>query len=118
MHPVEEFWYNGAGGKKVHGAIIKPPNYRKGRKYPMLFIVHGGPQGMFADTLHYRWNFQLFASEGYVVVFTNPRGSTGYGQNFTDGVTRDWGGKAYEDLMKGLDHVLKEYDYIDGDRID
>lgn len=117
MHPVEEFWYKGAGGHPVHGAIIRPPNYRKGRKYPMLYIVHGGPQGMFADTFHYRWNFQMFASEGYVVVFTNPRGSTGYGQDFTDGVTRDWGGKAYEDLMKGLDFVLKEYDYIDPDRI-
>jgi len=117
MNPVEEYWYSGAGGTLVHGAIIKPPNYRKGRKYPMLFIVHGGPQGMFADTFHYRWNFQMFTSEGYVVVFTNPRGSTGYGQEFTDGVTRDWGGKAYEDHMKGLDHVLKHYDYIDRDRI-
>ena len=117
MHPVEEFWYEGARGSPVHGAIIRPPNYRSGRKYPMLFIVHGGPQGMFADTFHYRWNFQMFASEGYVVVFTNPRGSTGYGQKFTDGVTRDWGGKAYEDLMRGLDHVLGEYDYIDPLRI-
>jgi dipeptidyl aminopeptidase/acylaminoacyl peptidase len=117
MHPVEEFWYTGAKGTQVHGAIIKPPKFRKGGKYPMLYIVHGGPQGMFADTFHYRWNFQMFASEGYVVVFTNPRGSTGYGQEFTDGVTRDWGGKAYEDLMKGLDFVLNEYDYIDPDRI-
>jgi len=117
MHPVEEFWYPGAKGTPIHGAIIRPPKFRKGKKYPMLFIVHGGPQGMFADTFHYRWNFQMFASEGYVVVFTNPRGSTGYGQDFTDGVTKDWGGKAYEDLMNGLDHVVKTYDFIDEKRI-
>ena len=117
MHPVEEFWYSGAGGHPVHGGLIRPPNYRKGRKYPLLFIVHGGPQSMFADTFHYRWNFQLFASEGYVVVFTNPRGSPGYGQEFTDGVSRDWGGKAYHDLMKGLDFVLEHYEYIDPERM-
>ena len=117
MHPIEEFWYRGAGSAPVHGAVIRPPNYRKGRKYPTIFIVHGGPQGMFADTFHYRWNFQLFASEGYVVVFTNPRGSTGYGQEFTDGVTRDWGGKAFEDLMKGLDYAIKHFDFIDPERI-
>ena len=117
MHAIEEFWYPGAKEHPVHGAIIRPPNYRKGRKYPLLYIVHGGPQGMFADSFHYRWNFQLFASEGYVVVFTNPRGSTGYGQDFTDGVTGDWGGKVFEDLMKGLDFVLKEFDCIDPDRV-
>jgi len=117
MHPVEEFWYGSADGTPVHGGIIRPPNYRKGRKYPTLFIVHGGPQGMFADTFHYRWNFQMFASAGYVVIFTNPRGSPGYSQKFTDGVTKDWGGKVYEDLMKGLDYAIEHYDYIDPDRI-
>jgi len=117
MNPVEEFWYPGADGTPVHGAIIRPPTFRKGKKYPMLYIVHGGPQGMFADCFHYRWNFQLFASEGFVVVFTNPRGSTGYGQQFTDEITRDWGGRCYEDLMKGLDHVLEKYDFIDPARL-
>ncbi len=117
MDPVEEFWYTGAGGTPVHGAIIRPPFFDPEKKYPMLFIVHGGPQGMFADSFHFRWNFQLFASEGYVVVLTNPRGSTGYGQEFTDGITRDWGGKCFIDLLNGLDHVLSRYDFIDEKRI-
>ena len=117
MNPAEEFWYDGAGADPVHGAIIRPPNFRKGKKYPLLYIVHGGPQGMFSDCFHYRWNFQLFASEGFVVVFTNPRGSTGYGQRFTDQITRDWGGRVYEDLMNGLDYAIEHYTFIDGKRV-
>lgn len=83
----------------------------------MTFLIHGGPQGQWADQFHYRWNAQMFASRGHVVVLINPRGSTGYGQAFTDAISRDWGGAVYEDLMKGLDHVIARYHFIDPDRV-
>jgi dipeptidyl aminopeptidase/acylaminoacyl peptidase len=83
----------------------------------MIFLIHGGPQGQWGDQFHYRWNVQMFASRGYVAVLINPRGSTGYGQRFTDEISRDWGGKVYEDLMKGADYVLKSYPFIDGTRM-
>ncbi|NIM18666.1 MAG: prolyl oligopeptidase family serine peptidase [Candidatus Latescibacteria bacterium] len=118
MNPLEEFWFKGAENADVHGWLLKPPGFKKGTKYPMIFLVHGGPQGAWEDEFHFRWNYQMFASPGYVVVAINPRGSTGYGQKFTDEISRDWGGKVYEDLMKGLDYVLAEYsDMIDPDRI-
>jgi len=117
MNPGEEFWFKGAGGTPVHGFLLKPPHFDPARKYPLLFLVHGGPQGAFSDRFHFRWNAQLFASPGYVVVLINPRGSTGYGQKFTDEISGDWGGKVYKDLMKGLDYVLAVYDFIDPDRL-
>ena len=117
MNPAEEFWFKGAGGARVHGFLLKPPHFDPARKYPLLFLVHGGPQGAWSNSFHFRWNAQLFASPGYVVVMINPRGSTGYGQKFTDQISGDWSGKVYKDLMKGLDYVLATCDFIDPDRL-
>ena len=113
----EDFWYEGAGGAKVHGFLVKPPAFDPSKKYPMVLLIHGGPQGQWGDQFHFRWNAQMFASRGHVVVLINPRGSTGYGQQFTDEISKDWGGKVYEDLMKGVDYVLKSYSYIDANRV-
>ncbi len=117
MNSPEEFWYKGAKGADVHGFIVKPPFFDPSRKYPLIYIVHGGPQGAWSNNFHFRWNIQMWAAPGYVAVMVNPRGSTGYGQKFTDEITGDWGGKVYEDLMKGVDHVIEEYDYIDPDKL-
>jgi len=102
---VESYWFTGAENAKVQGFIVKPPNFNAGEKYPVKFLIHGGPQGAWGDSWTYRWNAQLFAASGYVVVMINPRGSVGYGQKFTEEVSGDWGGRAYVDLMRGLDHV-------------
>ncbi|MEK6755330.1 MAG: S9 family peptidase, partial [Bacteroidota bacterium] len=117
LNPKEDFWYEGAGATKIHGFLVKPPAFDASKKYPMILLVHGGPQGQWGDQFHYRWNAQMFASRGYVVVLINPRGSTGYGQHLTDEISGDWGGKVYEDLMKGVDYVLKAYPFIDGSRM-
>ncbi len=117
MNPVEEFWFEGAESARVHGMIVKPPFFRKGEEYPLILLIHGGPQGSFGDDFHYRWNAQMFASPGYVVAMINPRGSTGYGQEFTNQISGDWGGKVYTDLMNGVDHILKNYSYIDRERM-
>jgi dipeptidyl aminopeptidase/acylaminoacyl peptidase len=109
----EPFRFTGAGGTPVEGFIIRPPNFNETRKYPVKFLIHGGPQGAWGDAWSYRWNPELMAAGGYVVVMVNPRGSTGYGQAFVDGVNGDWGGKAYVDLMKGLDYAEKRYPFID-----
>jgi dipeptidyl aminopeptidase/acylaminoacyl peptidase len=117
LNPLEPFWFEGADNDPVHGFLLKPPNFDPSRKYPLLFIIHGGPQSAFFDHFHFRWNPQLFASPGYVVVEINPRGSIGYGQEFTDQISGDWGGRCYEDLMKGLDHVLNTFDFIDPEHL-
>jgi dipeptidyl aminopeptidase/acylaminoacyl peptidase len=117
LNPAEDFWFSGARGDSVHGFLVKPPNWREGQKYPVVFLIHGGPQGAWLDNWGGRWSFQLFASTGAAVVAINPRGSTGYGQAFTDGVTQDWGGKVYEDLMKGLDAALVQYPWLDSTRM-
>jgi dipeptidyl aminopeptidase/acylaminoacyl peptidase len=117
MSAPEEFWFKGAQGEKVHGWILKPVDHRPGSKYPVAFLIHGGPQGAWDDHFHYRWNPQAYAGAGYVTVAINFHGSTGYGQAFTDAIRKDWGGAPYEDLMKGLDHVIASYDYVDGDRV-
>ncbi len=116
VQPVESFWFAGAGGTKVQGFLVKPPNFDPQKKYPVKFIIHGGPQGQWGDEWTYRWNAQLFAAGGYVVIMINPRGSTGYGQSFIDGINGDWGGKPYMDLMNGLDYAEKTYPFIDKDR--
>ncbi len=113
MNEVETFWSPGAKGAKVQSILIKPPFFDANKKYPLIFLIHGGPQGAWEDNFHYRWNLQLFASKGYVVVATNPRGSTGYGQNFTDEISGDWGGKVYTDLMNACDYAIKNYKFID-----
>jgi dipeptidyl aminopeptidase/acylaminoacyl peptidase len=117
LQPAEPFWFDGAGGTRVQGFLIRPPGFDPARKYPVVYVVHGGPQGAWSDLFHYRWNGNMFAAPGYVAVLVNPRGSTGYGQQFTDEISGDWGGSVYEDLMLGLDHVLATYPFTDGDRV-
>ena len=116
MQALEPFWFTGAANTKVEGFILKPPDFDASKKYPVKFIIHGGPQTMWGDLWSYRWNFELFAANGYVVILINPRGSTGYGQKFVDEISGDWGGKPYEDLMKGLDYAERTYPFIDKER--
>ena len=108
--------FPGAENTTVQGFIVRPPNFDSNRRYPVKFLIHGGPQGAWGDAWSYRWNPELIAADGYVVVMVNPRGSTGYGQSFIDGVNGDWGGKAYVDLMKGLDAAEAKYPFIDKTR--
>ena len=117
MPAMEPFTFKGAENANVQGFLIKPPGFDPAKKYPLKFLIHGGPQGAWGNSWTYRWNAELFAaSGGYVVVMINFHGSTGYGQKFTDSISGDWGGKPYEDLMKGLDYVEKTYPFIDKSR--
>ncbi len=117
MQPLESFTFKGANNDHVQGFLIKPPGFDPNKKYPLKFLLHGGPQGAWGNDWSYRWNAELFASSGdYVVVMINFHGSTGYGQKFTDSISGDWGGKPYVDLMKGLDYVEKTYPFIDKNR--
>ena len=113
---MESFWFAAADKTKVQGFLIQPPAFDPAKKYPVKFLIHGGPQGAWGDAWSYRWNAELFAANGYVVVMINPRGSTGYGQAFVDGVNGDWGGKPYSDLMLGLDYAEQHYPFIDKNR--
>jgi dipeptidyl aminopeptidase/acylaminoacyl peptidase len=116
LAPLESFWFTAADGIKVEGFLIKPPAFDPAKKYPVKFLIHGGPQGAWGDMWSYRWNAELFAANGYVVVMINPRGSTGYGQAFVDGVNGDWGGKPFTDLMTGLDYAEQHFPFIDKNR--
>jgi dipeptidyl aminopeptidase/acylaminoacyl peptidase len=116
MSNAESFSFKGAHGDDVEGSLVKPPNFEAGKKYPVKFLIHGGPQGAWGDDWSYRWNPELFAADGYVVIMINFHGSTGYGQKFIDAINGDWGGAPYEDLMKGLDYTEKTYPFIDKDR--
>jgi dipeptidyl aminopeptidase/acylaminoacyl peptidase len=116
MGPWESFTFKGANDEDVQGFMVKPPGFDPNKKYPLKFLIHGGPQGAWGNSWSYRWNPELFAANGYVVVMINFHGSTGYGQKFTDSISGDWGGKPYEDLMKGLDYVEKTYPFIDKSR--
>jgi dipeptidyl aminopeptidase/acylaminoacyl peptidase len=113
---MESFWFNAADGTKLQGFLIRPPGFDAAKKYPVKFLIHGGPQGAWGDDWSYRWNAELFAANGYVVVTINPRGSTGYGQAIVEGVSGDWGGKPFTDLMTGLDYAERHYSFIDKDR--
>jgi dipeptidyl aminopeptidase/acylaminoacyl peptidase len=110
----EQFDFKGAGGDTVHGYVVKPWNYVEGKKYPVAFLIHGGPQGSFGNGWSYRWNPQTYAGQGYAVVMIDFHGSTGYGQAFTDAISQDWGGKPLEDLQKGWAAAQKEYAFLDG----
>jgi dipeptidyl aminopeptidase/acylaminoacyl peptidase len=117
MQPLELFTFKGANDEEVQGFMVKPPGFDPNKKYPLKFLIHGGPQGAWGNEWTYRWNAELFAATGnYVVVMINFHGSTGYGQKFTDSISGDWGGKPYVDLMKGLDYVEKTYPFIDKNR--
>ncbi len=122
MRPLEPFAFTGAHSDKVEGFLVKPPNFDASKKYPVKFLIHGGPQGAWGDDWSYRWNPELFASPtssqpaGYVVIMINFHGSTGYGQKFIDAINGDWGGAPFEDLMKGLDYAEEHYPFIDKNR--
>jgi len=116
MSPLESFWFPGANNDDVEGFLVKPPNFDPGRKYPVKFLIHGGPEGAWGHDWSYRWNPELFAANGYVVIMINFHGSTGYGQKFVDAINGDWGGAPFEDLMKGLDYAEEHYPFIDKTR--
>jgi dipeptidyl aminopeptidase/acylaminoacyl peptidase len=115
MQPLENFWFTGAKDK-VQGFVVKPPNFDASKKYPVKFLIHGGPEGAWGDDWSYRWNPELFAASGYVVIMVNFHGSTGYGQKFIDAINGDWGGAPFRDLMLGLDYAEKAYPFVDKDR--
>jgi dipeptidyl aminopeptidase/acylaminoacyl peptidase len=117
MGEFEQFHFTGARGDRVYGYLVKPVGFTPGERYPIAFLIHGGPQGSFGNHFHYRWNPQAYAGAGYAVIMIDFHGSTGYGQAFTDAIRGDWGGAPYEDLMKGLDHALATYPFLDGKRV-
>ncbi|MFT3839986.1 MAG: S9 family peptidase [Myxococcaceae bacterium] len=112
----EQFSFEGANGEKVYGYLVKPVDFDPKKKYPVAFLIHGGPQGSMANDWHYRWNPQVYAGHGYAAVMIDFHGSTGYGQAFTDAIRDDWGGKPLEDLKKGLAYALGKYPFLDGGR--
>ncbi len=116
MQPLEPFWFIGGLKEKVQGFIVKPPNFDENKKYPVKFLIHGGPEGAWGDDWSYRWNPELLAANGYVVVTINFHGSTGYGQKFIDAINGNWGGSPFQDLMLGLDYAEQTYPYIDKER--
>ena len=122
MSKIESFFFKGAHGDGVEGFLVRPPNFDASKKYPVKFLIHGGPQGAWGDDWSFRWNPELFASptsatpSGYVVIMINFHGSTGYGQKFIDAINGDWGGAPFEDLMKGLDYAEQTYPFIDKTR--
>ena len=117
MNAPETFWFDGAEATKVQAMLIRPPKFDPTKKYPLLVLLHGGPQTMWGNSWGYRWNAQVFSAAGYVTLMINRRGSTGYGQKFTDEITNDWGGKPYVDVMNGVDYTLKKYPFVDGSRM-
>ena len=117
LKPAEELEWTGGLGKKIHGFIIKPNNFDPNRKYPLAVLIHGGPQSAWNDNWGYRWNPQVFANAGYVVFTPNPRGSTGYGQQFVNEISGDWGGKVFTDLSNGVAEVLRRNSFIDRSRV-
>jgi dipeptidyl aminopeptidase/acylaminoacyl peptidase len=117
MGEYEQFSFAGAAGETVHGYLVKPVDFEPSRRYPVAFLIHGGPQGSFGDHFHYRWNPEIFAGAGYAALMIDFHGSTGYGQAFTDSINGDWGGAPFEDLMKGLDFALAKYPFLDGERV-
>jgi dipeptidyl aminopeptidase/acylaminoacyl peptidase len=112
----EFFTFKGANGDSVQGYVVKPVGYKRGKTYPVAFIIHGGPQGAMTNSWSYRWNAQTYAGQGFAVVTVNFHGSTGYGQKFTDAISGDWGGKPLEDLKAGWSAALSKYSFLDGDR--
>jgi len=116
IQPLEPFRYLGAAGDSVSGWLMKPPGFAPGRKYPAIYLIHGGPQGAWLDSWHQRWNYAMFAARGYVVAAVNFHGSTGYGQAFTNSISQHWGDLPYQDVMKGLDW-LEAQPFVDSTRV-
>ncbi len=113
----EQFTFKGAKDDTVYGYLVKPIDFDPAKKYPVAFLIHGGPQGSFGNHFHYRWNPEAYAGAGFAAIMIDFHASTGYGQAFVDAVNHDWGGAPYEDLMKGLDHALATYSFLDGKRV-
>jgi dipeptidyl aminopeptidase/acylaminoacyl peptidase len=116
MIPAEDVMYEGAGGATIQAFLIKPPGFEPGEVYPAIMMIHGGPQSAFIDSWYTNWNMQTFAAAGYVLFIPNFHGSDGYGQKFVNAISEDWGGKCYEDILKGLDY-LAALPYVEGSRI-
>ena len=116
MGEPEFFTFKGWNNETVQGYVVKPAGYKRGKKYPVAFIIHGGPQSAMSNGWSYRWNPQTYAGQGFAVVTINFHGSTGYGQAFTDSISGDWGGKPLEDLRQGWKAALDKYSFLDGDR--
>jgi len=116
QNQVSDIWFEGAGDYNVHAWVIKPSNFDSEKTYPLAYLVHGGPQAAWEESWSRRWNPAVFAEQGYIVVAPNPTGSTGYGQAFTDGITEDWGGRPYEDLVKGFNYIKRNVAYVDIER--
>jgi dipeptidyl aminopeptidase/acylaminoacyl peptidase len=113
----EQFSFKGANGDEVYAWVVKPADFDATKKYPVAFLVHGGPQGSMSNHFHYRWNPEIYAAHGYAAIVVDFHGSTGYGQAFCDAIRDDWGGKPLEDLQKGLDAALANYSYMDKDNV-
>lgn len=116
LNAAEDFWFE-SEGDRVHGLLLKPPFFDPNQKYPLVMLIHGGPQGAWEDNFHYRWNAQMFAAPGYVVAMVNFHGSTGYGQAFTDSISGDWGGKPYRDIINAVGYLHGTYQFIDKNRL-
>jgi dipeptidyl aminopeptidase/acylaminoacyl peptidase len=116
MGEAEQFSFPGWNGETVHGYLVKPANFDPSKKYPVAFLIHGGPQGSFGNLFHYRWNAQTYAGAGYAVVMIDFHGSTGYGQAFTDAISQHWGDRPLEDLQKGWAFATGKYGFLDKDR--
>jgi dipeptidyl aminopeptidase/acylaminoacyl peptidase len=117
LTPLEEFWVDGAEGSRVQSFVVKPFGFDAARQYPVVMLIHGGPQGNWGYDWTYRWNAQVFAGAGYVVVMPNPRGSTGFGQKFIDEINGDWGGRPFDDIMAVADYVTANMPYVDSARM-
>ncbi len=117
LKSAEEMEWTGAFGKKIHGFVVRPTDFDASKTYPLVVLIHGGPQGAWNDSWSYRWNPQMFANAGYIVFSPNPRGSTGYGQQFVNEISGDWAGKVYTDLMNGVAEVVRRNKSIDKNRI-
>ena len=113
---VSEIWFEGAGDDKVHAWVMKPSNFDSTKKYPLAYLIHGGPQGAWCDQWSTRWNPAVFAEQGYVVIAPNPTGSTSYGQDFCDAIHNSWGGLPYEDIKNGFEYIKFNLSYVDTDR--
>ncbi|KAI9845842.1 MAG: hypothetical protein M1837_004523 [Sclerophora amabilis] len=113
---MSEIWFPGAEGHQVHALVMKPTDFDERNKYPLAYLIHGGPQGSWQDNWSTRWSPAVFAEQGYIVVAPNITGSTGYGQDFVDRIQGQWGGYPYEDLVKGFEYIEANLPYVDTDR--
>jgi dipeptidyl aminopeptidase/acylaminoacyl peptidase len=117
MGKIDAFTFKGSGDRTVYGRLIYPVDFDGTRKYPVAFLIHGGPQTSNLNEFNYRWNPQIFAGAGYAVLAIDYPGSTGYGQAYTDAIAGDWGGVPFKDLLSGIQAALKQYPFLDGQRM-